>query len=176
MNQTIYLISGPAGVGKTTTSKQLVKSLARSAYVSGDVISYFPVNGRGKPWLCPDTLSLTWENILAVTRNLLRHNYDVVVDYVTFPKQLHWFVNELSDFDVRIVYVVLLVDPETLVYRDQLRPPDCRMAERSLVLLQEFREAGLDPKHIIDTGKYSVEQLDAIIAEIKTNSKYIVSS
>jgi predicted AAA+ superfamily ATPase len=67
IKSTIYVISGPAGVGKSTTSKELVKTLERSAYISGDDISHIPVNGRGKPWLCQETLSLTWENVISST-------------------------------------------------------------------------------------------------------------
>lgn len=55
MKNTVYIISGPAGVGKSTTSKKLVQTLSRSAYISGDDISHIPVNGRGKPWLDRDT-------------------------------------------------------------------------------------------------------------------------
>ncbi|MFD2445482.1 hypothetical protein ACFSO7_16080 [Bacillus sp. CGMCC 1.16607] len=32
-NSTVYLLSGPAGVGKSTTSKQLVQKLPKSAYI-----------------------------------------------------------------------------------------------------------------------------------------------
>ncbi|MGF6355473.1 Mrp family chromosome partitioning ATPase [Paenibacillus sp. 4624] len=52
MSRTVYVISGPAGVGKSTTSQQLVQALSKSAYISGDAISHIPVNGRGEPWLC----------------------------------------------------------------------------------------------------------------------------
>mgnify|MGYP002479701178 CR=1 FL=1 len=54
MKRTIYVISGPAGVGKSTTSGELVHSLERGAYISGDDISHIPVKGREKPWLSYD--------------------------------------------------------------------------------------------------------------------------
>lgn len=59
MINTVYVISGPAGVGKSTTSQRLVNQLDRSSYISGDDISHLPVNGRGKPWLDKDTADLT---------------------------------------------------------------------------------------------------------------------
>jgi nucleoside-triphosphatase THEP1 len=45
----VYIISGPAGVGKSTTSKEIVKTLKNSAYISGDYVSHMHVNGRKKP-------------------------------------------------------------------------------------------------------------------------------
>jgi hypothetical protein len=176
IKRTIYLISGPAGVGKSTTSKELVKSLDRSAYISGDDISHIPVNGRGKPWLCPETLSLTWENVISITKNLIKYQYDVVIDYVTLLKELDWLVDQLSDYQVRIIYVVLLVDEDTLKYRDSLRPIENQMGERSIILLQEFKESGVDVKHILDTSKYEMSQLETIIDDIKMNMKYVVVS
>lgn len=138
MSQTIYVISGPAGVGKSTTSQLLVQALSKSAYISGDAISHIPVNGRGKPWLCKETFDLTWKNILSLTRNLLEQDYDVVIDYVTFPSEVEWLVQQLTDFKFRVAYVVLLVDRSTLIARDQSRLADVQMGERSLVLLEEF--------------------------------------
>jgi len=41
-DQTVYLISGPAGTGKSTISSVLVRSLTKSAYISGDDISHIP--------------------------------------------------------------------------------------------------------------------------------------
>ena len=176
MKRTVYVISGPAGVGKSTTSKKLAKQLERSSYISGDTISHLPINGRGKPWLCRDTHNLTWENILSLTRNLVEYDFDVVIDYVSFPREVHWLADKLKDKNVDIVYVVLMVDRDTIVKRDESRNPEIQMGERSLILLKEFEEALLDnAQHILNTQEYSVEQLDEIIDEIINNKqKYLI--
>ncbi|MBW5444453.1 AAA family ATPase [Cohnella sp. CFH 77786] len=175
MKNTVYIISGPAGVGKSTTSQRLVKELNRSAYISGDDVSLIPVNGRGKPWLDKDTLDLTWKNILSITKNLLDYEYDVIIDYVAFPKEVQWLSQELIDRDIRIVYVVLLVDKETIIFRDQLRPVEFRMGDRSLILLTEFEnEVELMDRYKLYTHLYKEEQLSEIIEEIVKNDKYIV--
>src|SRR5690625_3144713 len=82
----VYIVSGPAGVGKSTTSKELVKILKNSSYISGDYISHMHVNGRKKPWESQEEVTLIWDNILSLTKNFLRHGNDVVIDYVTFPQ------------------------------------------------------------------------------------------
>lgn len=175
MKNTVYVVSGPAGVGKSTTSRRLVKTLARSAYISGDLISHLPVNGRGKPWLDRSTLDLTWKNILNLTMNLLDYKYDVVIDYVSFPKEVKWLAQELNNREVKIVYVVLLVDKETIIFRDQLRPDEERMGERSLILLEEFEnDSELRDINKLYTHEYKEEQLSEIIEEILNNDKYIL--
>ncbi|MDT0122438.1 AAA family ATPase [Paenibacillus sp. RRE4] len=175
MSQTIYVISGPAGVGKSTTSQQLVQALSKSAYISGDAISQIPVNGRGKPWLCKETYDLTWKNILSLTRNLLEQDYDVVIDYVTFPSEIEWLVQQLTDFEFRVVYVVLLVDRSTLIARDQSRSADVQMGERSLVLLEEFETCSeLKEQNKLYTQQYRREQVSEIIEEIQNNFRFIL--
>lgn len=172
--RTVYIISGPAGVGKSTTSKKLVHSLERSSYISGDDISHLPVVGRGKPWLCEKTNQLTWVNIASLAYNLLNADYDVVIDYVTFPSEAEWLAEELKKQAARIVYVILLADEETLVNRDRLRPIDEQMGERSIILLHEFKEATKDARHILHTGHLSAQQIDVVIEEICHNSRFIL--
>lgn len=173
MINTVYVISGPAGVGKSTTSQRLVKQLVRSSYISGDDISHLPINGRGKPWLDKDTADLTWKNILSLTENLLEYKYDVVIDYVAFPKEVKWFAQELKNREVKIVYVVLLVDKETIKSRDQLRPEEVQMGERSSILLDEFEsDKELTDMNKLYTHKYKIEQLSEVVEEIIKNDKY----
>lgn len=171
----VYIISGPAGVGKSTVSKRLVRRLERSSYISGDAISHIPVNGRGKPWLCQDTLNLTWMNILCLTKNLLDSNFNVVIDYVTFPTEADWLVRQLDGLGVRVVYVVLMVSRDTLLVRDQSRDPGEQMGQRSLILLDEFESSLIDDRYKLNTEQYKVEEIDEIINQIMTNKKFMIS-
>ncbi|MGZ9586012.1 AAA family ATPase [Paenibacillus marinisediminis] len=170
--RTVYVISGPAGVGKSATSQALVRRLCNSAYVSGDDISHMHINGRMKPWESQEELSLIWNNILHVTRNFVEHDIDVVVDYVAFPDEAKWFKEQLKGLNVLVVYVVLWTDKDTLLSRDALRDPECQMGERCLILIDEFMESGLDPKHLLDTSTMSVDTLDQTIDEIINFPKY----
>ncbi|MFC7680289.1 AAA family ATPase [Paenibacillus sp. GCM10028914] len=174
LRRTVYIISGPAGVGKSTTSKRLVHSLERSSYISGDTISHLPVVGRGKPWLCEDTNRLTWTNIASLTHNLLQADYNVVIDYVTFPHEAAWLANELKNKEVQIVYIILLTDQETLGARDRLRPAEEQMGERSFILLQEFKAAIQDTQHVLYTSHLSVDDIDKVVQEIRHNKQYII--
>jgi len=175
MKRSVYIISGPAGVGKSTTSQALVKQLERSSYISGDDISHIPVNGRGKPWLCQETSKLTWTNILSLTRNLLDFQYDVVIDYVTFPSEASWLAKELENLSVSIFYIVLMVDEAEIVQRDQSRDPAIRMGERSLILLREFKEALTEERNVINTQHYNADEVHKVIDEILNNRRFLIN-
>jgi gluconate kinase len=170
--QTVYLLSGPAGVGKSTTSSALTKALQSSAYISGDDVSHMHVNGREKPWESETERSLIWNNILSLTKNFVTSEMDVVVDYVTFPREAAWIRDNLKELNVNVIYVVLWTDNETLMIRDQMRIPEYRMGERCLILMDEFKKSGLDDKHLLDTSKKSTEALDQIIEDIMSNKQY----
>jgi tRNA uridine 5-carbamoylmethylation protein Kti12 len=170
--QTVYILSGPAGVGKSTTSKTLVRTLKDSAYISGDYVSHMHVNGRQKPWESKLELSLIWSNILSLTHNFISNGIDVVVDYVTFPDEAYWLKDRLKELFVNVVYVVLWVDPDTLLSRDQLRKPEHQMGERCLILIDEFKESRLDTKHLLNTSQNSVDAIELVIEEIMKNDQF----
>lgn len=168
----VYIISGPAGVGKSTTSKKLVKTLKNSAYISGDYVSHMHVNGRKKPWESKKETSLIWDNILSLTKNFLRYGNDVVIDYVSFPQEAKWLSENLIRLNVEVNYVVLWTDNETLVNRDNMRKPEHRMGNRCLILVDEFIESGLDKKHIFDTSKIASDDIAYVVNEIMNNRIY----
>ncbi|NQX71686.1 AAA family ATPase [Paenibacillus alba] len=173
--QTVYILSGPAGVGKSTTSTALVDALKNSAYISGDDVSHMHVRGRQKPWESKSELSLIWNNILSLTRNFVLNGIDVVIDYVTFPDEAYWLRDKLMDLTqnvVYVVYVVLMTDHETLLKRDQLRIPEHQMGERCLILIQEFNESGLNRKYLLDTDQKNVDEINLVIDDIMNNKQY----
>jgi predicted kinase len=170
--QTVYILSGPAGVGKSTTSNALVNALNNSAYISGDDVSHMHVNGRQKPWESKVELSLIWNNILSLTQNFLLHGIDVVIDYVTFPDEAYWLQDKLKEITVKVVYVVLWTDHQTLLQRDQLRMPEHQMGERCLILIDEFKQSGLHRKHLLNTSQVNVDALHLVVEEIINNEHY----
>lgn len=167
----VYIISGPGRVGKSTTSKELIKKFKNSAYISGDDVSHMHINGRKNPWERSEEV-LIWDNILSLTKNFIKNGLDVVVDYVTFPKEAEWVNKNLKSLNVQVIYVVLWTDKGTLLTRDSMRVPSARMGERCVILIDEFIESGLSEKHIIDTGNTSLDDISDVINEIINNPKY----
>lgn len=172
MENKVYIISGPAGVGKSTTAKTLVNRFSHSAYISGDLISHMHVKGRKNPWESKEETSLIWNNILSLTKNFLAFGNDVIIDYVTFPQEIKWFKENLSEFEVKLHYIVLWTDSDTLLKRDHLRKPEHRMGERCLLLMKEFREVGLDNKYILNNSEILVNEIDTVIEKITNNHKW----
>lgn len=162
----LYVITGPAGVGKSTVSYELGKRLDKSVVIEGDTIYNFFVGGRIKPWYPDAPLDLFWKNSIMLIKSYLENGYDVVFNYIIKNKQLENLKETFKDYD--FIFSCLLVDEPTIIKRDLLRPEDCQMHERSLILLKEFISCNYDNKYIIDSSNLTVEETVEKILRIKS--------
>lgn len=159
----LYLITGPAGVGKSTISKMLANKIEKSALIEGDDLYNIVKNGYISPWKDGNKLDLMWDNILYLINNFLKEGFNVVFNYIINETKLEMLKNKFKEYDIK--FVVLLVDEETLLKRDKERPEDCRQNERCLVLLNDFKNKNYDRKYILDTSNITIEEIVNIIVK-----------
>lgn len=171
----IHIVSGPAGVGKSTTSKRLAEHFNQSAYIEGDLINHMVVGGYLPPWESEESLSLVWKNITDLSINFVRANKDVVIDYVAFPKDVEEFSKKVyaEIKNVDIVYIVLWVDKDELLRRDASRIKEHQMGERCLELVAEFESKGIAERFLYNTTNLKLSSLDEIILEIRQNPNFV---
>ncbi|WP_246042406.1 AAA family ATPase [Cohnella pontilimi] len=162
--KTVYLISGPVGVGKSTTAGELSRTLQGAAVrLEGDLLMHMPV--QEVPW--EKLISMTWENIVLLTRNFLVHGFDVVVDYVV-EEELMWFCEKLKDLDVDIRYIVLWADETALSQRLKKRG-DEYLINRSVFLMQKLANLEINRQHLLDISSMETAE---VVASILSDSRY----
>jgi len=132
--QYIYIISGPCGVGKSTVSREIAKLVPNCALVEGDHLLHFYHDHSMLPW--EERLWIAWKNLVDVTKNLLQHKLNVVIDFVV-EDELEWFCTYFSHLEITFKYVVLRADENTLIERITNRG-DTYMIDRSLFLLNQL--------------------------------------
>lgn len=158
----LYIITGPAGVGKSTVSNEIARSLEKSVLIEGDDIYNQFVGGRISPYKENAPLEIFWNNCFLLIDNYLKNGYDVVFNYIIKKINLEKIKNKFKNYE--LVFVVLLTDKETIIKRDLERALDCQMGERSLILLQEYINESFDENHIIDTTNLDIkEEVDMIL-------------
>ncbi len=158
----LYVLTGPAGVGKSTISKLIAESLDKSVLIEGDDIYNFFVGGRIKPWNSDAPLDLFWNNCFYLIKSYLENGYDVVFNYIIKPNYFEIISNNFKEYE--IIFKVLLTDEDIILKRDKERPVDCQMGERSLILLKQFIDANYNNKYIINTSNLTaLETLDKIM-------------
>lgn len=167
--KTLYLITGPAGVGKSTISLNLAHKLAKSALIEGDEIYSQVIGSYASPWKEGNHLNLMWQNAQELIKNYLENDYDVVFNYIIEPDKFNILKDLFKDYEIR--FIVLMVNADTLIERDKNRDIDCQMGERCLALLDEFKNYNYDSKHILNTDNKTISEC---VLEILENSDYIV--
>ncbi len=165
---TLYLITGPAGVGKSTISKNIAERLSKSVLIEGDDIYHLVVGSYECAWKEGNHLDYFWDNCLDLMKNSLKYGYDVVFNYILSMEDLKRVKENFKN--VTIKFVCLLCDENTLIARDKLRDEDCQMGERCLILLNNFINKNFDRKFILNTNKTIDEEVD----EILNNERFIV--
>lgn len=123
----LFIITGPAGVGKTTISNKLASSLSKSVLIEGDTVYNFFVGGRISPWKENAPIELFWENCIYLINSYLEKGYDVVFNYIISDENLKLLKEKFKNY--KIVFKVLLTDENTLLERDKEREEDCQMKD-----------------------------------------------
>ncbi len=157
----LYIITGPAGVGKSTISKKIAESKKKSVLIDGDDIYHQVIGGYVQAWKEENHLDVFWKVCTNTIRTYLENGYDVIFNYIVTSTPLKQMYEEFKDYYIK--FIVLLVDEKTLLLRDKERPEDCQMKERCITLLNNFKNNGYNEQNILDTSNFTVDETVAII-------------
>jgi deoxyadenosine/deoxycytidine kinase len=160
-NSSIYIISGPYGVGKSTVTKALAQEIEKAALIDGDLIKLMFGEKEQPPW--EEMLTIIWKNILSLSKNFLENNINVIIDYVV-ESELFWLYKHLSDLNVKIHYVVLRADEDIIIRRLNQRGDDY-LIEGSLYLLDKLENFLPNKNYLYDTTN---KQPTEIIHDLKS--------
>ncbi len=159
--QTLYIITGPAGVGKSTISQILAKRSKKSALIEGDDIYHQVVGGYAQAWKPENHLKTFWKICINTIKIYLEDGFDVVFNYIVTPQNVDLIKSSIQNYNIR--FVILLTDESTLLSRDKQRPIDCQMNERCITLLNAFKNRNYNLKNILDTSNLSIDETINII-------------
>ena len=165
----LYIITGPAGVGKSTISKEIANSLSKSVLLEGDDFYHQVVGSYIPAWKDGNHLDVFWKICCDTMKTYLDNGYDVVFNYIISKDKFNELKDIFSNYEVK--FIVLLVSEDTIMERDKLRDEDCRMNERCLILLNNFKEYNYDDNYILYTDNLSIN--DSVL-EIMNNNRFII--
>ncbi len=165
----LYIITGPAGVGKSTISKKLAQLKDKSVLIEGDEIYHQVVGGYIQAWKEGNHLQTFWKVCLNSIETYLEDGFDVIFNYIINPENIRIIKDRFKNYPIK--FVVLLVDEATLLARDKERPKNCQMKERCITLLNSFKNKNYKATNIINTTKLSI---DETINIIENDNKFIL--
>lgn len=157
----LYIITGPAGVGKSTISKKIAISKEKSALIEGDDIYHQVIGGYIPAWRQGNHLDIFWKISINTINEYLKNGYDVIFNYIISPLDFNMLKEKFKNYNVK--FVVLLVDEKTIFERDKNRSIDCQMNERCIILLNNFKKYNFGKDYFLDTTNLSVDKTIEII-------------
>lgn len=110
----LVIISGPMGVGKTTTGKSLCDRLGRTAFIDGDwCLDIHPFVGNR------ETKSMAIDNIIYMIKNYYKcsESDNIVLSWVISENNIEKIISGVNDIDIKIYNITLVCDKETLMNR-----------------------------------------------------------
>jgi 2-phosphoglycerate kinase len=172
MKPIICIVTGPAGAGKSTITKELARKFTNSARIDVDYIREMIANGYAKPFRdnkkTRAQLLLSRKNACSLAKNFVESGFCVFIDDVISKKSsLDLYLKSLRDY--RVLVFLLFCDKNILRKRDTARPREQAMGKRALQLHNHFSKR-LDEKRwfIVDTSKSTAsETAKQIIGIIK---------
>jgi len=157
----LYIITGPAGVGKSTISRKIAEGKNKSVLIEGDYIYSQVIGSYESAWKEGNHLDVFWDVCITSIKTYLSYGYDVIFNYIVTPGILERIKEEFTKYSTK--FVVLLSDEETLLSRDKQRPEDFQMNERCLILLNSFKNKNYNQDNILDTTNLSIDDTVDII-------------
>ncbi len=165
----LYIITGPAGVGKSTISYKIAKNITKSALIEGDNIYSQVVGGYVSAWKEGNHLNIFWKICLDTIETYLSDGYDVIFNYIVTPKAFEMIKERFKEYNVK--FIILMCDEETILKRDSERLEDCRMNERCITLLNNFKEYDFEEKYYLDTTDISA---DDVVKTIQEDNRFLI--
>ena len=176
MESKIIIINGPAGVGKTTISKEVAKHGRNSACIQGDHLRHYIVNSNKREV----ETGLGYKNAAAVATNFINGGYELVVyDYIFEDKtSISKFANNLK-VNCPVYLFTLCADKETVRKREASRQSRERLGERVSECYDSISKSREELGVIIETKEKTPQEIAIEVLKKVENKEglleYIIS-
>lgn len=153
MKKKLIIINGAPGVGKTTVSKELNKSLRKSVWLDGDWCWMM------NPWMITEeNIKMVESNIIFLLRNYLSNS---TFDYIIFNWVLHReeitqrLLEGIDDFEYELTRITLTCSNESLRERMLLDNRTLEQYEKSSSRLRSYEQM---KTYKIDTSNIRIDE------------------
>jgi len=164
----VLVLTGPPGVGKTTTASILVARHDRAVHLEADTFFRFIQSGYVEPWKTEshEQNRIVMEIVAGAAAGYAAAGYFTVVDGIVIPG---WFAEPLRDAlhaaGLPVAYAVLRAPPTVCAKRAEERE-GVRLAEsEAAAIWRQFTDLGELEENVIEVGEEPAEEVAEIVGE-----------
>jgi predicted kinase len=174
----VLILTGPPGVGKSTTAAILAERAAAGVHLESDVFFRFIRGGRIEPWK-PESHEQNLVVMRIAGEAAARYagaGYFVVIDGIVLP---HWFLGPLRDTlreaGQEVAYLVLHAPLEICASRAAERE-DVPLSQPEVVsdLWSQFEDLGEFERHRLDVTRKGTDEVAAAVEGLLADPAYLV--
>ena len=166
----LFIITGPPASGKSTVSNKISELFDKSALLEGDLIYHMVKREIEVPWKSERQVNLAFQNLADLSGNFLSSGFDVVLDWIVMPGQIGRIIEKIGIMDLRVYFIVLMADLDTLKNRDRVRGTN--MGTRIDDLYNEFQTTDIH-SHILFNHNKTAESVAREIFENSNKYEWI---
>jgi tRNA uridine 5-carbamoylmethylation protein Kti12 len=167
----IIVVSGPAGVGKSTVSRLIAAAFNRSVHLQTDDLLASVVNG----WVDPALPEAERQNeaigaaLAVAAMSFAQDGYTTIVDGYLFPDGVAGLADACRGRHLSCHYVVLAADAETCWTRASDRPEGRWPLEPGPVaqVYARFANCGVDETHVVEATANEDEVASIVLAALR---------
>ena len=168
----LFVVTGPAGVGKSTVSRLVAATFEPSAHLRMDDFLLAVVGGWVDPWLpeAAEQNDVVGRAAVAAAMQYLAGGYTVVLDGTVFPDAFEQLAAACGDLEIPLHYVVLRADRATCIDRATARDGARPSEERYTQLHARFEGLGDRERHVVDATGAPDEVATRVVAALRTGA------
>jgi adenylate kinase family enzyme len=177
VGDSLTIVTGPPGAGKTTVARLVVEGFARGVHVDADAFWRWIRTGRIPPWLpeSRDQNTTVIDAIAVASARYAAGGFDVIVDGIVGPWFVEPFMRQAASGSLPLQYVILRPTLDVALARAVQRGDEALTDEAPIRKMYDaFCDLGPFERFVIDTSELSAAETARLVCTALADGRHLL--